>query len=363
MPESGETLLETPFHEMHVAAGARMVPFAGWDMPVSYTGILEEHTLVRREAGVFDVSHMGEFLVSGPQAGEFLDYVLTNRVAGCPPGKAVYSPMCDERGGVVDDLIAYRRSNGDFLVVVNAANREKDFEWMSSRKGLFEVALTDESESWALLAVQGPKAKEFLAGLGFEEVEHLKRFRIAEVEWEGQTVLFSRTGYTGEDGFEIFVPTDLSRSFARSLGAGRDLPWIGLGARDSLRLEAGLPLYGHEMSGEISPIQAGFGWAVKTEKESFIGRDSLAMEKMTGPEKTVRFFVVQDKRIAREGMEIRIGDESVGTVLSGSKSPILGMPIGSALVDSAFSGDEAEVDSRGRRLPVLFRKPPLHVSA
>lgn len=339
-----------------------MVPFAGWDMPVSYRGILEEHSLVREKAGIFDVSHMGEFRVAGPQAEEFLDHLVTNRVAGCPPGKAVYSPMCDERGGVVDDLIAYRRSDGDFLVVVNAANREKDFQWMSSRTGMFEVSLTDESDGWALLAVQGPESRSILEEKGLDSVRGLKRFRIAEIDWNGRTILVSRTGYTGEDGFEIFVPTASAVDFARHLGAGESLPWIGLGARDSLRLEAGLPLYGHEMSETISPIQAGFGWAVKTDKAGFIGKDSLTMEKMTGPEKSVRFFVVQDKRIAREGMEILGSDGPVGAVLSGSKSPVLGMPIGSALVDAEFSEEEAAVDSRGKRLPIRFRPVPLHKS-
>jgi len=339
-----------------------MVPFAGWDMPVSYRGILEEHALVREKVGVFDASHMGEFVVAGPQAEEFLDYLLTNRVAGCPPGKAVYSPMCDERGGVVDDLIAYRRSGGDFLVVVNASNREKDFEWMSGRTGMFEVSLTDESDDWALLAVQGPGARDYLEGRDLKAAGDLKRFRLAEIEWRGESILLSRTGYTGEDGFEIFVPARIAVDFARHLGAGGALPWIGLGARDSLRLEAGLPLYGHEMTGEISPIQAGFGWAVKTDKDRFVGKDALAMEKMTGPEKSVRFFIVQDKRIAREGMEILSEEGTVGTVLSGSKSPVLGMPIGSALVDASFTGENAEVDSRGKRLSIRFQKPPLHKS-
>ncbi|MFP4351311.1 MAG: glycine cleavage system aminomethyltransferase GcvT [Puniceicoccaceae bacterium] len=353
-------LSKTPLHPLHIEAGARMVPFAGWEMPVSYRGILEEHRTVREKAGLFDVSHMGEFVVGGGRAGEFLDHLLTNRVGGCPPGKAVYSPMCDERGGVVDDLICYRRSDGDFLVVVNAANREKDFRWMADRAGLFDVRIRDESEQWALLAVQGPGAAGFLAGKGLDAASTLGRFRLAECSWRGFPLIVSRTGYTGEDGFEIFVEAGRAVDLARALGAGGELPWIGLGARDSLRLEAGLPLYGHEMSETISPVQAGFGWAVKTAKPSFVGRDALRMEKELGPEKRVRFFVVENRRIAREGTEL-VGDgRVVGRVLSGSKSPLLDTPIGSALVDAAYTADTAEADSRGIRLPVRFREAPLH---
>ncbi len=360
-PET-DALSRTPLYDLHVAAGARMVPFAGWEMPVSYSGILEEHLRVRRAAGVFDVSHMGEFSVSGEGAEEFLEHLLTNRIAGSPPGKAVYSPMCDERGGVVDDLIAYRRADGSFLLVVNAANRARDWRWMSDRTGMFDVSLSDDSEAWALLAVQGPDAAEILSKAGFSAASGLGRFRIAENDWNGGPLLISRTGYTGEDGFEIFVPAASAVLLAETLGAGADLPWIGLGARDSLRLEAGLPLYGHEMTGEISPVQAGFGWAVKTDKPSFIGKDPLAMEKLTGPEKRVRFFVGEDKRIPREGMEVVGPDGVVGRVLSGSKSPLLGQPIGSALIESSFAGDQAAVNARGKELPVAFRKPPLHKS-
>tara|TARA_R100000027_G_scaffold52103_3_gene40833 strand:+ start:10746 stop:11840 length:1095 start_codon:yes stop_codon:yes gene_type:complete len=357
---SETTLLKTPLNGLHREAGARMVDFAGWDMPVSYAGILEEHRVVRSEVGLFDVSHMGEFVVRGPQAAEFLDHLVTNKVGGCPPGKAVYSPMCDEKGGVVDDLIAYRRVDGSFLVVVNASNREKDFRWMSSRVGLFEVELTDESEKWGLLAVQGPNAKSYLTDLGMVGLSSLKRFHLVELDWNGLSLLVSRTGYTGEDGFEIFVAAEHAVELAKALSAGEKLPWIGLGARDSLRLEAGLPLYGHEMSETISPVQAGFGWAVKTDKASFVGRDALRLEKEMGPEKKVRFFLVEDKRIAREGMPILAGDREIGVVLSGSKSPVLEQPIGSALVDATFFEDEAVVESRGKQLPIRFAKAPLH---
>lgn len=353
-------LARTPLHELHAEAGARMVPFAGWEMPVSYAGILEEHRIVREKAGLFDVSHMSEFVVEGGQAGEYLDYLLTNRISDCPPGKAVYSPMCDERGGVVDDLIAYRRADGTFLVVGNAANRTKDYRWMSERTGLFSVSLRDDSEKWVLLAVQGPEAAEVLAAAGFDAAAGLGRFRLLEGEWRGRTILVSRTGYTGEDGFEIFVPADSGIDFVRALRAESDLPWIGLGARDSLRLEAGLPLYGHEMSGEITPVQAGFGWAVKIRKPTFVGRDALRLEKEAGPEKSVRFFRVEDRRIAREGMTLVAGNEEIGKVLSGSKSPLLEHPIGSALVRSSFDGAEAEVEARGKRLPIRFAEPPLH---
>ncbi len=337
-----------------------MVDFAGWEMPVSYAGILEEHCHVRERAGIFDVSHMGEFLLQGPQAPDFLDYLLTNRIGNCPNGKAIYSPMCDEKGGVVDDLIAYRRLDGSFLIVVNASNREKDFRWMNDRTGLFDVSLSDQSDDWGLLAVQGPQAEEVLTRCGFAGLAELKRFRLIELDWQGVPLLISRTGYTGEDGFEIFVKAEQVVWLAKALGAGEALPWIGLGARDSLRLEAGLPLYGHEMSEAISPVQAGFGWAVKTDKPSFIGRDPLRLEKETGPEKKVRFFRVEDKRIAREGMPIVGEGREIGVVLSGSKSPILNQPIGSALVEAGYEQDMAVVESRGKELPIRFAKAPLH---
>ncbi|MGE9291401.1 MAG: glycine cleavage T C-terminal barrel domain-containing protein, partial [Puniceicoccales bacterium] len=250
--------------------------------------------------------------------------------------------------------------DGSFLVVVNASNREKDFRWMSDRVGLFDVSLQDDSDQWALLAVQGPKAETYLAGLGFEGLDGIKRFHLKEMDWEGFSLLVSRTGYTGEDGFEIFIVADRAEDFARALSAGEKLAWIGLGARDSLRLEAGLPLYGHEMSETISPVQAGFGWAVKGDKPSFIGRDPLRFEKEMGPEKRVRFFLVEDKRIAREGMPIVADGAEIGLVLSGSKSPVLNQPIGSALVEASFAGDEAAVESRGKLLPIRFAKAPLH---
>ncbi|MEM0965739.1 MAG: glycine cleavage system aminomethyltransferase GcvT [Verrucomicrobiota bacterium] len=353
-------LRRTSFFETHVAASARIVDFAGWEMPVSYRGILEEHRQVRDRVGVFDVSHMGEFMVSGSQADEFLDYVLTNRIGNCPPGKAVYSPMCNEAGGVVDDLIAYRLTEDSFLVVVNASNREKDWRWMNERSGLFDVSLADESEDWALLAVQGPQAVSYLNDVLEVDWSGVKRFHLLQAEVAGISIVASRTGYTGEDGFELFVRAENALELAKRLKAGDTIEWIGLGARDSLRLEAGLPLYGHELTEQISPVAAGFGWAVKEEKPRFVGKDALQLEKQIGSEQTVRFFTVGDRRIAREEMLLYSEDEEIGKVLSGSKSPILDKPIGSALIDASFTGDTAEVDSRGKRLPVIFAKPPLH---
>jgi len=352
-------LLRTPFYESHIQRGARMVPFSGWEMPVSYEGILEEHMAVRSDKGLFDVSHMGEFRLTGPDSGEFLDYLLTNRISGTPVGKAVYSPMCDETGGVVDDCIVYRLGEEDLLIVVNAANQAKDFAWMSGKIGSFQVSLVDESSDWALLALQGPSALSTLMTKGWD-LASLPRFGCRKLTVGGLEVICSRTGYTGEDGVEIFIPSADASGWLAQIFPEEEQRWIGLGARDSLRLEAGLPLYGHEMSAEINPLEAGFGWTVRFEKDDFLGREPLWQCKQSQEGKRVRFFKVEDRRIAREGSALYDANgQPLGRVLSGSQSPVLQAPIGSALLETKNWVDVAEVDVRGKRFPVTFLKPPL----
>ncbi len=358
--------LHVPLHEFHRRQGARFVSFGGWEMPVQYTGILEEHRAVRERAGLFDVSHMGEFHVRGTEAERFLDKLLVNRIAGTPPGRAVYSPMCKPTGGVVDDLIVYRLEADDFLVCVNAGNAEKDLGWMvkqAARWGL-DVEVEDHSEDYALLALQGPEAEAILVEAGFEAAARLKRFRHATVPRGSARLRLCRTGYTGEDGFEIYLPPAAAEALATDLlkaGEARGLRLCGLGARDSLRLEAGLPLYGHEIDETITPLEAGLGWTVKFDKDDFIGKTALSGQRDTGIPRRLVHFRLAGRRIARQGQEVLGADgKTVGAVCSGTLSPMTGAPIGSALVESAARAEDLRVDLRGHEARLEVAKPPLH---
>lgn len=359
-----------PLHKFHERHGARFVDFSGWHMPVQYTSILEEHRAVRNSAGLFDVSHMGEFHISGKAAARFLDRMLTNRIASIPVGKAVYSPMCDETGGVVDDLIVYRTGEEAFLVCVNAGNIQKDFDWFMARKKeeALKVEIEDHSVDYALLALQGPQAEMILKSLGLAAVETLRRFEHIETVFQGEkTIRICRTGYTGEDGFEIYVSPKDAEGLARSLmetGSPLGLKLCGLGCRDSLRLEAGYPLYGHELSSEISPLEAGLGWTVKFDKEDFVGKKALTNHKEVGISRRVVHFTLEGRRIAREGTEVLDeSGKSVGRVLSGTISPMLGCPIGSAIISVEVATDPLFVDLRGHKCGLKIEKPPLHKQA
>ncbi len=363
-------LLKTPLYDFHQKHGARLVPFAGYEMPVQYAGILQEHRSVRGAAGLFDVSHMGEARVTGPQAGAFLDYLACNDVSQLVPGRAVYSPLCNEAGGVVDDVIIYCVDKDNFLVVLNASNAAKDLAWLKHYARDFDCEVADESDDWALLALQGPKAFAVLEEAGFRgDIEHLRRFSLISlnartVDFGKGELIISRTGYTGEDGVEIFCrPGDAEHIATRLLeiGAGDGLVPAGLGARDSLRLEAGYPLYGHEIEDDISPLEAGLGWTVKLQTPTdFIGKAMLKAQKQDGPPRRLIHFIVEDRRIARPGTPVLDGDFEAGTVVSGAQSPILEKPIGSALVKSNTPSENLTVDIRGNRLPITVKKPPLH---
>jgi len=361
-------VLQIPLHDFHAAQGARFVAFGGWNMPVQYTSILEEHKAVREAAGLFDVSHMGEFHVHGSDAALFLDRLVTNAVAGAPVGKAVYSPMCNGQGTVVDDLIIYRTGEEAFLVCVNASNIEKDFGWFlkqAERWGL-EVEIEDHSDEYALLALQGPKAEAILVAIGLEEVKDIKRFWHQLVTFSGEKIRVCRTGYTGEDGFEIYSSPKAAETLAKQLmgeGAVHGLKLCGLGARDSLRLEAGLPLYGHELSASITPLEASLDWTVKLNKADFIGKNALTEQKESGIPRRVVHFKLEGRRIAREGTPIvNVSGEAVGQVLSGTLSPMLNCPIGSAIVRTEAKDAPLFVDLRGNVLPLQIAKPPLHKS-
>ena len=356
-------LKRTPLRDFHAARGARLVDFAGWEMPVQYRSILEEHKAVRRAAGLFDVSHMGEFEVTGPDAARFLNRVVTNDVAKLFPGRVLYSPMCYPHGGVVDDLLVYMLAPERYFLCVNAGNIAKDFAWLREQSAGFAVELADKSDDYGLLAVQGPRAAAIVQSLTGAKLGAVKYYHFVEAPVAGFHCLVSRTGYTGEDGFELYVHASEAVALAEALvaaGAPHGLELVGLGARDSLRLEAGYPLYGHEITQDISPLTAGLGWTVKLDKGAgFIGRDALLAERQDGAPHRVVFFKTGDRRIVRaETPVLDAAGAGVGRVLSGTLSPILNEAIGSALVTTAAAGAPLAVDIRGTKLNLQLVKPP-----
>jgi aminomethyltransferase len=356
-------LKRTPLRDFHASRGARLVDFAGWEMPVQYRSILEEHKAVRRSAGLFDVSHMGEVDVRGPDALKFLNHLVTNDVAKLFPGRVLYSPMCYPTGGVVDDLLVYRRGPDDFFLCINAGNVDKDLAWIREQAKAFNVTITDRSDDYGLLAVQGPRAADIVQSLTGAKLGLVKYYHFVEGTVAGFHCLISRTGYTGEDGFELYVAASDAVALAEALlaaGAPFGLELAGLGARDSLRLEAGFPLYGHEITQEISPLTAGLGWTVKLDKGAdFIGRAALLAEKQKGAPNKVVFFKTGDRRIVRADTPVLGADGvTVGRVLSGTLSPILNEAIGSALVTTAAAAQPLAVDIRGTKLNLQLVKPP-----
>ena len=356
-------LKRTPLYDFHVTHGGRLVDFAGWEMPVQYKSILDEHKAVRRSAGLFDVSHMGEVDVRGPGAAAFLSSLVTNDVKRLFPGRVLYTPMCYPTGGVVDDLLVYMRGPDDFFLCINAGNIDKDLAWIREHAARFEVTITDRSADYALLALQGPRAVAILQTITGAQLERVKYYHFVEGTVAGVQCIISRTGYTGEDGFELYHPAGDAPALAQAIvqaGAAHDLQLAGLGARDSLRLEAGFPLYGHELSETISPLAAGLSWTVKFEKEGdFIGRASLEAERAASPARRIAFFRTGDRRIVRAGTAVVNGDAAeVGTVMSGTLSPILNEAIGSALVATSALSQPLFVDIRGTKIPLQIVRPP-----
>jgi glycine cleavage system T protein (aminomethyltransferase) len=348
-------LRRTPLYDEHKALGARLVDFAGWEMPVQYGGIKAEHNAVRNRAGLFDVSHMGEAVFRGPDAEEAVQRLVTRDVGRLAEGQAGYCAVCYESGGTVDDVIVYKRPE-DFLVVVNASNREKDLEHFRSNVEDLEVEVADESDDWALLALQGPEAAGLVQSITGADLSSLKPFRFVEDEVAGAKAIVSRTGYTGEDGFEIYLsPGDAPRVWRELLEAGATP--AGLGARDTLRLEAGMCLYGNELDPETTPLEAGIGFAVHLDKErEFIGQDALRKEKEEGLRKKLVGFEVEGRGIARHDYPVRVEDETVGHITSGTLSPTLNKAIGLALVSPGVE-DRFEVVIRDR--PVEAHTVPL----
>ena len=356
-------LKRTPLRDFHAAHGARLVDFAGWEMPVQYRSILEEHKAVRRAAGLFDVSHMGEVDVKGPDALRYLNHLVTNDVSKLFPGRVLYSPMCYPNGGVVDDLLVYMRAPEDYFLCINAGNIDKDVAWLLEQARGFNVTVTDRSADYALIAIQGPTAAAIVQSLTGAKLDRIGYYHFAEGTVAGVHCIISRTGYTGEDGFELYHAAGDAVALTEAVvkaGAAHGLELTGLGARDSLRLEAGYPLYGHEITADISPLTAGLGWTVKLDKDGgFIGRDALVAEKKNGAPNKVVFFKTGDRRIVRADTPVLGADGAVvGKVLSGTLSPILNEAIGSALVTTAAAGSPLAVDIRGTLLQLHLVKPP-----
>jgi aminomethyltransferase len=356
-------LKRTPLRDFHQAHGAKLVDFAGWEMPVQYRSILEEHRAVRRAAGLFDVSHMGEVDIRGPGAAAFLNSLVTNDVRRMYVGRVIYSPMCHPDGGVIDDLLVYMRGPEDYFLCINAGNTPTDLEWIRAGAAGRDVAVTDRSDETALLALQGPKAASIVQPLTGTNLGPLKYYHFAEGTVAGVRCTISRTGYTGEDGIEFYHAAGDAPALAGALlaaGQPEGLELCGLGARDSLRLEAGFPLYGHELTREISPLTAGLGWTVKLDKEGdFSGRAALAAEKKDGSARKVVFFRTGDRRIVRPETPVAGADGAiVGRVLSGTLSPMLSEAIGSALVGSPSAAGPLRVDVRGSRIDLRLVKPP-----
>jgi len=363
------TLKKTPLNEVHRSSGAKMVPFGGWDMPVEYSGLIAEHMAVRKAAGLFDVSHMGEFEVEGTGALAFLGRIASNNAAKLVDGQAQYSALPMPNGAPVDDVIVYRRSPERFLLVVNAGNIEKDFRWIESQ-GPDGCTLRDRSGEYALLALQGPASQDILQGLTSLNLAGIAFYHFAEGEVAGHPSIVSRTGYTGEDGFEIFVTPDHSVDvWHRLMEAGREKGLVpaGLGARDTLRLEARMCLYGQDMDETTTLVEAGLGWIVSLDegRRDFVGRAVLEQQKKNGaPRKLVGFEMV-GRGIARHGYTVYLGDDQVGAVTSGTYAPCLQKNIGLCYLPTPRSavGTGFDVDVRGRKVaarvvPTPFYKRP-----
>ena len=367
---AAEPLKETPLTNRHQALGARLIPFAGWLMPVQYAGIIEEHRAVRSRAGLFDLGHMGQVDVSGPDALAYLQAVTTNDVSQLAPGQAHYSLLPNEQGGVIDDIIIYRALDGDgYMIVINAANSAKDVSWLQRQREArpeLDVAVKDVSDTLGMVAIQGPAAERIVQRLTDQDLSSVPYFAWTEATIAGVPLLIARTGYTGEDGFEFYPPIDRTGELWDALmaaGAEGGLVPVGLGARDTLRLEARMPLYGNELGDDISPLEAGLGWAVKLDKGDFVGRDRIAAVKADGPRRrTVGFRLEGRSGSARAGHEVQVDGRTVGIVTSGAMSPTLGENIGLALVerDVAGVGRPLQIMIRGKAVPATQVKVPFY---
>jgi aminomethyltransferase len=351
-------LRQTPLFESHVAAGAKLVPFAGWEMPVSYAGVRQEHLAVRSSCGVFDVSHMGEVETSGPGALDLLQRLLSNDVSRMEVGGAQYSVLCRPDGGILDDLFTYRLEDDRYLTVTNAANHDGDFEWFAEHAEGFDADVTDAIDRYAMLAVQGPDARGIVADLASGDLP--ERMHTANLEVAGAEALVCGTGYTGEDGVELLVPSEGATTVWDALLDAGATP-AGLGARDTLRLEVCFHLYGNDMDETRNPIEAGLGWCCK-EATGFIGAEAVAAAREAGTDQKLAPFVLTAVGIPRQGNAIVLDDREVGVVTSGTLSPSLEVGIGMGYVSAELAepGTEIEIDVRGKRRPARIESKPLY---
>ena len=365
-----ENLLKTCLYDKHVALNALMSPFGGYIMPIQYTNITDEHNAVRQRAGMFDVSHMGEIFVSGPDAEKFVNHIFTNNVTGIPDGKILYGMMLYPSGTVVDDLLVYKEFEPNkYLLVVNASNIAKDYEWICAQKEGFDVEVVNASDSWGEIALQGPEAEKFAVEvLGLNETAELGFYTYYEAQWPpchselaeespASRMIVSRTGYTGEDGFEIYCNHEAINEIWDMLLAAGVAP-CGLGCRDTLRFEAGLPLYGHELSDTITPLEAGLGMFAKVKEKDFIGRDALVAQKEAGLTRKIVGIELQDKAIPRAGYPVEVNGEQVGEVTTGYRSISTDRSVCVAMVDKAYTelGTQVEIRIRKKVFPGIVTK-------
>ena len=340
---------KTCLHDKHVALGALMSPFAGYDMPIQYSSIMEEHNAVRQDCGVFDVSHMGEVAIKGKDAEKFVNHIFTNDVAGAADGQVFYGMMLHENGGTVDDLLVYKMGENDFFLVINAANIDKDVAWMRQNIGNFDIEFDHCSDYYSQLAVQGPMAEKITEEVLGLEVKDLVFYTAKRVNVNGETIIVSRTGYTGEDGFEIYGSSDYIREqWDKLMSSGKCKP-CGLGCRDTLRFEVGLPLYGDELTDDISPVMAGLSMFCKLDKEEFIGKEAIANQKAEGVQQRVVGIELADKAVPRHGYAVMKDGEKIGEVTTGYNSISTGKSVCMALIDAKYGKLDTDVEVQIRK--------------
>lgn len=346
----------TCLYDKHVALGALIAPFAGFDMPIQYSGITEEHNAVRGHCGVFDVSHMGEVLITGSEAEKYINHIFTNDVRGLPAGKVLYGMMCYPDGGVVDDTCICKLEDQVFLMTINASNIDKDIAWIEKNAAGFDVVIKNKSENYGQLALQGPEAETKIENVLGVSTKELNFYEVRQVKTDGEVIIVSRTGYTGEDGFEIYgSPKYINEAWDKLIAAG--ITPCGLGCRDTLRFEVGLPLYGNELSDKISPVMAGLSMFVKLDKEEFIGKDALQKQKAEGVSQRLRGIVLEGNAIPRHGYKVMKAGKEVGVVTTGYRLISTPKSCAVALVDASVQmGDKLEIQIRKKSFPGIVVK-------
>lgn len=352
-----ENLIKTCLHDRHVKLGALMSPFGGFDMPIQYKGITEEHNAVRHEVGVFDVSHMGEVRVKGPDAYKFVSHIFVNDVTGAPDGQIFYGMMCYENGGTVDDLLVYKVNDEEYFLVINASNIDKDVAWIKQNAERFNVEITDQSPYYGEVAIQGPKAEETVENVLGIPVKDIAFYNFRTFPIDGEEVIVSRTGYTGEDGFEVYGSHEFTQKVWDKLMEAGVQP-CGLGCRDTLRFEVGLPLYGDELSADITPIEASLSMFVKLDKPGFIGKEALAKQKAEGVKRRIIGIELEGNAIPRHGYPVEVDGKQIGEITTGYRSISTGKSVAMAMVDKPYDklGTNVEVRIRKKTFPGVVVK-------